>query len=118
MTAADLADLAAGINVKMQMFRILVFAEVRYHASGSVRRQNLSSNQFGDVHYLCKQAGVNGQKRIGVLFRNDDDVRFPERTCVVIGEDAISFVNFFDGGVSAENFVAVKIFGHRSGQTC
>ena len=45
-----------------------------------------------------------------MFLRNDDDVRFPERSRVIKGKNIFSFEKFFNFGFAAQNFFAIKIF--------
>src|SRR5687768_6175047 len=45
-------------------------------------------------------------------FRDDDDMRFPKGTRVMIGENVLSLKYFLDRGLACKDFVAVEIFRH------
>ena len=42
-------------------------------------------------------------------FRHYNDMRFPKRTRVVIGENRVSLENLFHRSLAAENLVAVEV---------
>ena len=48
-------------------------------------------------------------------FRDDDDVRLPERTSVVIRKHIRRFTNNIDLNLAAQNIVAIEIVAHSLG---
>ena len=49
------------------------------------------------------------QKRVDMFFGDDDDVCFPERSGVMVGEDVVSLEDLLDRRLAGEYFVAVEI---------
>ena len=101
----------------MEVLRILIIAKICQYTGGSFFPDNLSGNLFYDIEKLEKQIIIaDGQKGSDMSFRYYNDVRFPKRPGVAIGQHVSSLKYFRDVGFSVEDLVAIEIFdvAHRA----
>ena len=99
-------------HVEVEVFRILVGAEIREHPHRPVFPLDVNSDGANDVH----DGGDDGRvcvaevgERRNVALRYDDDVDRPERSCVMEGENLVGLDDDVHRRSSAECFVAVEV---------
>ncbi len=99
----------------VQVFRVLVTAEVGQDATGAVFRKDVLCHFTNHTEHL-EQDGivrlVKRHQRRDVTLRNDHDMHRPERARVVIREHVIGFANDLYRRAPAQYFITVKVFSH------
>ena len=101
----------------VQVFGVLVLAQVGQHAAGAVFGEHNFRDFTNDREHLEQQfiiAFFERDQRSDVALRNDDDVYRPEWSRVMICEYVAGFTNHSDRGSPAQYFIAVKVFSHQS----
>ena len=99
----------------VQVFRVLVSAEISQHTTRAVFRKDFLRHFTNHTQHLKQQWTISfleRDQRRDVTFRNYDDVHGPERSRVVISEYVIRFPNDSYGRAAAQHFITVKVFSH------
>jgi hypothetical protein len=99
----------------MEVFGILVFAQVSDDPAGAMLRCDLCGKLADDGQNLEQQRPILGlqfEQRGDVAFGNDDHVNGVGGARVVEGEDGGSLNDLRDGGVSTQDFAAVEVGWH------
>lgn len=99
--------------MKVQVLRILILSKISQNTGSPFVPYDHRGNRLNNLQQFEKQSIiVDRQQRTDVRFRNNYDVRVPERASVVVGEDVGGLGHFFDRRFSTEYLFAIKIFGH------
>jgi hypothetical protein len=94
------------------VLRVLVAAEVRQDAAGTVLTRDPLSDPTNDRYDVVEQPFVRRAQVYegrNVLLRNDDDVDGPEGLGVMEGQDAIGFLYDSHRCAAAEGLLAVEV---------
>ena len=101
----------------VQVFRILVPAEIRQHSTGAMFRKYFLRHFTNHAEHLKQQWAIRlfeRNQRGDVTLRNDHDVHGPERARVVIREHVIRFADDFYRRAPAKYFITVEVFSHQA----
>jgi len=96
----------------MEMFRILVFPQIRDHATGSMFSHHAGGNLLNHLKQLEQKLAIlvtEREQRPDMMFRNYDDVNRVKGASVVEGKHILSFHNSPDSSASAQDFVAIEV---------
>ena len=99
----------------VQVFRVLIPAEVSQHTTGAVFCQDFLRYFTNNTKHLEQERTISifeRDQRRDVTFRNDHNMHGPKRARVVICEHVIRFANDFYWCAPAQYFVAVEVFSH------
>jgi len=96
----------------MEMFRILVFPQIRDHATGPMFSHHAGGHLLNHLKQLEQQLAIlfaEGEQRVDMMFGNYDDVNRVKRASVVKGKHILSFHNSPDSSASTQDFVAIEV---------
>jgi hypothetical protein len=102
----------ASRDMPMEMFRILVFPQIRDHPTGPMFINHAGGHLPNHLKQLEQKLAVlitEREQRIDMMFWNYDDMNRVKGASVVEGQHILSFHNSPDRSASTQDFVAVEV---------
>jgi hypothetical protein len=101
-----------GVDVEVQVLRVLIRAEIRQDPTRSVFAHHVARDSADHGYDLVQECLVRPSQvdqRWNVPLRNDNDMDRPEWTRVAEGQNVVGLHDDLDGCPATESFVAVEI---------
>jgi hypothetical protein len=96
----------------MEMFRILVFPQIRDHATGPMLSYHAGGNLPNHLKQLEQKLVIliaEREQRPDMMFGYYDDMNRVKGASVVEGKHILGFHNSADRSASAQDFVAIEV---------
>src|SRR6185503_17238096 len=111
---APLALWFAGAHVPVQVFGVLVLAQISQHAAGAVFGEHVLCDFTNNTKQLEQERVIfDREQRRDVTLGNDDDVYRPEWSRVMVSKHVVSLTDDPHKRSPAQYFIAEKIFSHQ-----